>query len=60
MKRENEALRNKLAEATLTQNGLEQDVVDLRKVGQTSGIKRQLILAIFAADFGGDYAVGKT
>ena len=60
MKRENEALRNKLAEATLTQNGLEQDVVDLRKVGQTSGIKRQLILVIFAADFGGDYAVGKT
>lgn len=33
VKRENEILRNKLAEATLMQKKLEQDIVGLEKVG---------------------------
>lgn len=33
VKRENESLRNKLAEATLMQKKLEQDIVGLEKVG---------------------------
>ena len=33
MKRENELLRNKLAEATMMQKKLEQDIVALQKVG---------------------------
>ena len=33
VKRENESLRNRLAEATLMQKKLEQDIVGLEKVG---------------------------
>ena len=43
MKRENELLRNKLAEATMMQKKLEQDIVALQKVGVRHVINRVAI-----------------